>query len=80
MQLDKIYSQEMWEAGAGFNTCQASMNLVEVGLALVAMWLWSQGPKRAAVGDLVAFATQLMTLWKTILYMGQEFLRLAGMR
>ena len=80
MQLDKIYSREMWEAGDGFNTCQSSMNLVEVTLALVALWLWQQGPKRAAVGDLVAFATQLMTLWKTVLYMGQDFLRPAGMR
>jgi hypothetical protein len=66
VQYDRLYA----DTTAPFSWITAYLNLVEVLLQLLALYLASAGsPSRKTVGLVVAVVVSTMTLWKTVLYM-----------
>uniref|UniRef100_A0A7R9UZE2 EXPERA domain-containing protein n=1 Tax=Chlamydomonas euryale TaxID=1486919 RepID=A0A7R9UZE2_9CHLO len=65
--VDRAYGLEGLESGDGFAPAQSWLNLVEVLLHWLSVWLM-QGKQTAHAGDLLAFGSQLTTFWKTLLY------------
>ncbi|GAX79822.1 hypothetical protein CEUSTIGMA_g7262.t1 [Chlamydomonas eustigma] len=78
-RVDKLYSREAMLAGDGFNKAQSILNLAEVSLHFLSLYLWSK-PRLQSQGDVLAFGSQLMTLWKTVLYWLNDFCRPEGQR
>ncbi|KIY65816.1 hypothetical protein CYLTODRAFT_432071 [Cylindrobasidium torrendii FP15055 ss-10] len=69
--IDYVYSPEAYAENDGFPNAQSLMNLIETALNLLFVYLslvahWPAAP-------LVGFASALMTLSKTVLYLLNEF-------
>lgn len=82
--VDHMYGVKQWAAGNGFTAAQTALNLVEMAMYFVYVYLWHTratppargapyaargvGGKAGATALLVGFAAAVMTLSKTLLY------------
>ncbi len=58
LQVDRLYGLEAMQSGDGFNKAQSLMNIAEVSLHWLSLYLWSW-PASAPTGDLVGFGSQV---------------------
>ncbi|ODN76401.1 uroporphyrinogen-III C-methyltransferase [Cryptococcus wingfieldii CBS 7118] len=78
-EIDYIYGWKAYNEGDGFTAAQATLNLLEVTLAVIYLYLRHSSPRHSSApyhssALLVGFASALMTWSKTVLYILQEYL------
>ncbi|KIY53360.1 hypothetical protein FISHEDRAFT_68966 [Fistulina hepatica ATCC 64428] len=70
-EIDYIYGLPAFEERDGFPAAQSALNIVETLLNLLYVYLAHVAEWPAA--PVVGFASAIMTLWKTVLYIAQEY-------
>ncbi|TYJ51884.1 uroporphyrinogen-III C-methyltransferase [Cryptococcus floricola] len=78
-EIDYIYGWKAYNEGDGFTAAQATLNMLEITLAVTYLYLRHSSPRHSSApyhssALLVGFASALMTWSKTVLYILQEYL------
>ncbi|WVQ75715.1 uroporphyrinogen-III C-methyltransferase [Cryptococcus sp. DSM 104548] len=78
-EIDYIYGWKAYNEGDGFTAAQATLNLIEITLSAIYIYLRHTKPRHSSApyhssALLVGFASAIMTWAKTVLYILQEYL------
>ncbi|KAK7461935.1 hypothetical protein VKT23_008366 [Stygiomarasmius scandens] len=69
-QVDLVYGVQAFENGEGFASAAAVMNVIENLTAL--LYLYMNHISKSELSPLVGYSAAIMTMAKTVLYVGQE--------